>query len=50
MTSRPVRLTKAQKTAKLDELFGRVIAEAKAWGITQKDLIDHIQERMQDDE
>jgi GntR family transcriptional regulator len=49
LTSRVAPLTKAQKTAKLDELFGRVIAEAKAYGITEKDLINHMTERMHED-
>ena len=48
--NRPPPLTKAQKTAKLDELFGRVIAEAKACGITEQDIIHHIEERMHEDE
>jgi len=44
-----VAATKTQKRAKLDELFGRVIAEAKAFGITEKEIINHIAERMRED-
>jgi GntR family transcriptional regulator len=48
--NREAPMTKAQKRAKLDELFGRVISEARAFGITEKDLISHIAERMKEDE
>jgi GntR family transcriptional regulator len=44
------RPTQAQKKAKLDELLGRVIAEAKACGIHEEDLLKHISERIGEDE
>ncbi|MCE5230526.1 GntR family transcriptional regulator [bacterium] len=50
LTNGTVRLTRAQKTAKLDELFGRVVAEAKAYGITEREILDHVTERMHEDE
>jgi GntR family transcriptional regulator len=50
LLNRPPSLSAAQKKAKLDELFGRVIAEAKAYGITEKDIINHMTERMHGDE
>ena len=50
LTGRETRLTKEQKDAKLDELFGRVIAEAKAHGIAENEIINHITERIKKDE
>ena len=50
LTNRAAPPTKERKTAKLDELFGRVIAEAKAFGITEQDMLNHIKERMHEDE
>ena len=50
LTGNPTRLTKEQRRTKLDEMFGRVIAEAKVLGITEKDLLTHIKERMREDE
>ena len=49
-TGREIRLTKEQKNIKLDELFGRVIAEAKAYGIAENEIINHITERIKEDE
>lgn len=49
VTSRPARLSKAQRKAKLDELFGRVIAEGKACGISEIEILEHIQERIGED-
>ncbi|HNT36073.1 MAG TPA: GntR family transcriptional regulator [bacterium] len=46
----PVSKTTQQKRVKLDELFGRVIAEAKAYGITEADILEHIAERIHEDE
>ena len=46
----PSPLTKAQRQVKLESLFGRVLAEAKANGITERELLKHIQERIQQDE
>lgn len=43
-------LTPKQKTAKLDELVGRLVAEAKAYGITDNDIIKHVLERMQEND
>jgi GntR family transcriptional regulator len=45
----PVRLTAAQKQAKLDELFGRLVSEAKAHGISERELLAHATERMKSD-
>ena len=42
-------LTQKQKAAKLDELVGRLVAEAKACGITEGELTRHIMERMKED-
>lgn len=50
LTGPLTNLTPKQKRAKLDELFGRVIAETKAYGITEQELYKHIQERMVEDE
>lgn len=50
LTSQPVQLTRPQKQAKLDEIFGRLIAEAKAFGITETDIMSHVSERMDEDE
>lgn len=50
LTGRAAPLTQAQKDAKLDELFGRVIAEAKASGITEEDVLGHIMKRMHENE
>ena len=50
LTGQAVALTKDQKTAKLDELFGRVIAEAKSCGITEEDILNHIAERIHEDD
>jgi GntR family transcriptional regulator len=44
------RFTAQQKKAKLDELLGRMIAEAKGFGITENELVKHITERTNDDE
>ncbi len=44
-----VRLTPAQKRAKLDELFGRLVSEAKALGISESELAAHATERMNGD-
>lgn len=41
--------TAEQKRAKLDELFGRVIAEAKAFGISEEELLQHVAERIRED-
>ena len=41
-------LTRGQKAAKLDELLGRMVAEAKAHGITKDELTRHIIERMRE--
>ena len=49
-TGRETCLTPEQKIAKLDELFGRVIAEAKAYGIAESEIINHITERIKKDE
>jgi GntR family transcriptional regulator len=46
----PARLSAREKAVKLDELFGRVVAEAKAAGITEAELMKHMAERMKDDE
>ena len=50
VTGRPKPLTEEDKDAKLDELFGRMIAEAKACGITEQEILDHIRERIQENE
>jgi GntR family transcriptional regulator len=47
--STAVSLTDEEKRTKLDELFGRVIAEAKSQGIAEEELIRHMAERMRDD-
>lgn len=44
------RPTARERTAKLDELFGRMIAEAKACGISEEEILNHITERMHEDE
>jgi len=49
-TEQPVSMTARQKKAKLDELFGRVIAESQAYGIAEEDILKHIAERIQDNE
>lgn len=49
LTSQPARLSKPQRKAKLDELFGRVIAEGKACGISESEILDHIRERIAED-
>lgn len=41
-------LTSKQKAAKLDELMGRLVAEAKTFGITERELTRHVLERIQD--
>ena len=46
----PASLTEEEKRTKLDELFGRVIAEAKSLGITEAELMKHMSERMKEDE
>jgi hypothetical protein len=43
-------LTRKQKAAKLDELVGRLVAEAKAYGITEIELTKFVLERMQENE
>jgi GntR family transcriptional regulator len=47
--SPPVALTPAQRQAKLDELFGRLISEAKALGISERELLVHTNERIRSD-
>jgi len=42
------RLTAKQTKTKLDELFGRMIAEAKDKGIMEDELIEYLQERMKE--
>ena len=42
--------TRQEKTEKLDELLGRLIAEANAFEITRQELVKYINERMNDDE
>ena len=39
-----------QRAMKLDELVGRLVAEAKAFGITEEQLLDHITARLKSDE
>ena len=41
-------LTTKQKAAKLDELMGRLVAEAKTFGIAESELMKHVLERMQE--
>lgn len=41
-------LTQRQKAAKLDELLGRIVAEAKAYGITEDEILKHVSERMKE--
>jgi GntR family transcriptional regulator len=50
LTDQPAQLTLEQKKAKLDEIFGRLIAEAKAQGITEQDILTHIKERIRENE
>ncbi len=50
LTSPMKRLTKEQKKAKLDEIFGRVLTEAKSFGINEREIWRHITERIQEDE
>lgn len=38
------QLTAEQRRAKLDEVLGRLVAEAKAYGITEEDILRHITE------
>jgi GntR family transcriptional regulator len=43
-------LKRDEKKRKLDEMFGRIIAEAKSLGITERELVAHVAERMKEDE
>jgi GntR family transcriptional regulator len=43
-------LTQKRRAAKLDELVGRLVAEAKAYGISEGELTKRVLERMQEDE
>ncbi len=50
LTGKAPSMTKKQKKVKLDALFGRVIAEAKSCGISEKEIMTHITERIREDE
>lgn len=49
-TGKTARLTARERQMKLDELLGRIIAEANGFGITEKELLQHIAERMKENE
>jgi GntR family transcriptional regulator len=44
----PPKLTAKQTKTKLDELFGRMIAEAKDKGIMENQLMEYMQQRMKE--
>jgi GntR family transcriptional regulator len=41
-------MTDAQKRAKLDEIFGRIVAEGRSCGITEEEILAHMAERMRE--
>lgn len=45
-----MRLTPGQKRARLDEILGRVITEARVSGITEQEILRHIAEKVNDDD
>ena len=47
---RPAPLTALEKASKLDELFGRLITEAKGIGLSEVELVKHMKERMEEHE
>ena len=48
LTGGPLPMTDKQKKAKLDEIFGRIVAEARSCGITEEEIMAHMAERMGD--
>ncbi len=50
LTSQPATLTGRQKEAKMDEILGRLVAEAKSCGITEQEILKHVAGRIREDE
>ena len=43
-------MTNTQKRAKLDEIFGRIVAEGRSCGITEEEIMAHMAEMMGENE